>query len=91
VPIVTVVATPEPEGPPNKNDDSTTARPAALRLPPIAAKEKSMKKRGNERSAATALFVLTAAALPLGCNNTQPGEACTSDLESTRSRRPIST
>ncbi len=41
--MVTVVATPEPDGPPSRNDDSTTARPAALRLPPMAANEKSMK------------------------------------------------
>ena len=45
MPIVTVVATPEPEGPPIRNEDSTTARPAALRRPPMAANEKSMKKR----------------------------------------------
>ena len=42
--MVTVVATPEPDGPPIRNDESTTARPAALRLPPMAANEKSMKK-----------------------------------------------
>ena len=41
--MVTVVATPEPDGPPSRKDDSTTARPAALRLPPMAANEKSMK------------------------------------------------
>ncbi len=40
---MTVVATPEPDGPPSRNDDSTTARPALLCLPPIAASEKSMK------------------------------------------------
>ena len=45
VPMVTVVATPEPEGPPSRNDDSTTARPAALGWPFIARSEKSMKKR----------------------------------------------
>ena len=43
--MVTVVATPEPDGPPSRNDDSTTARPAELRRPPMAANEKSMKKR----------------------------------------------
>ena len=41
--MVTVVATPEPDGPPSRNEDSTTERPAALRLPPMAANEKSMK------------------------------------------------
>src|SRR6478735_3834232 len=43
VPIVTVVATPEPEGPPRRKDDMTTARPAALGFPFIARIEKSMK------------------------------------------------
>ena len=43
--MVTVVATPEPDGPPSRKDDSTTARPAELRRPPMAANEKSMKKR----------------------------------------------
>ena len=38
-----VVATPEPDGPPIRNDDRTTARPPELRRPPIAANEKSMK------------------------------------------------
>ena len=41
--MATVVATPDPDGPPIRNEDSTTARPAELRLPPIAAKENSMK------------------------------------------------
>jgi hypothetical protein len=41
-PRVTVVATPEPEGPPRRNEDSTTVRPALVGLPPIAANEKSM-------------------------------------------------
>ena len=41
--MVTVVATPEPEGPPSRNEAMTTARPALDGLPPIAAKEKSMK------------------------------------------------
>ncbi len=45
VPMVTVVATPEPDGPPSRNDDSTTARPAALGWPFMARSEKSMKKR----------------------------------------------
>jgi hypothetical protein len=45
VPMVTVVATPEPDGPPSRNDDSTTARPAALGWPFMASSEKSMKKR----------------------------------------------
>ncbi len=39
--MVTVVATPEPEGPPSRKDDSTTVRPAPVGLPPIAEKEKS--------------------------------------------------
>src|SRR5690349_17714233 len=43
VPIITVVATPEPEGPPSRNDESTTARPALLGLRPIKASEKSIK------------------------------------------------
>jgi hypothetical protein len=43
VPIITVVATPDPDGPPRRNDESTTVRPAALRLPPMSASEKSMK------------------------------------------------
>ena len=30
-----MVATPEPEGPPKRNDDSTTVRPAPVGLPPI--------------------------------------------------------
>src|SRR6476646_1655603 len=42
-PIVTVVATPDPDGPPSRNDDSTTVRPAPACLPPIAAKLKSRK------------------------------------------------
>src|SRR6201991_2639368 len=42
-PRVTVVATPEPDGPPSRNDDSTTVRPAALDLLPISRSEKSMK------------------------------------------------
>ena len=41
--MVTVVATPEPEGPPSRNDAMTTARPALEGFPPIEAKEKSMK------------------------------------------------
>ena len=32
---MTVVATPEPDGPPSRNDDSTTVRPALFGLPPI--------------------------------------------------------
>src|SRR5258706_368944 len=44
-PIVTVVATPEPEGPPSRNDASTTARPALVGLPPRSANEKSRKNR----------------------------------------------
>src|SRR3954453_14342591 len=43
VPIITVVATPDPDGPPSRNDESTTARPALFGLPPMAASEKSMK------------------------------------------------
>ena len=54
MPIVTVVATPDPDGPPSRNDDSTTARPAELRRPPIAAKEKSMKKRPAPDACSTA-------------------------------------
>src|SRR5258706_3928437 len=42
-PIVTVVATPEPEGPPRRKDDNTTARPALVGRPPRSAKEKSRK------------------------------------------------
>src|SRR5450432_2805304 len=45
VPIVTVVATPEPDGPPRRNEASTTARPALVGLPPRSANEKSRKKR----------------------------------------------
>ena len=41
--MVTVVATPEPDGPPSRNDDSTTVRPAAFALLPISVIEKSMK------------------------------------------------
>ena len=41
--MVTVVATPEPDGPPSRNDESTTVRPAALALLPISVIEKSMK------------------------------------------------
>ena len=40
---MTVVATPEPDGPPNKKDDMTIVRPTPELLPPIAAKEKSIK------------------------------------------------
>ncbi len=43
VPSVTVVATPEPDGPPSRKEDSTTVRPALAALPPVAAKEKSTK------------------------------------------------
>src|SRR4030081_719927 len=43
VPIITVVPTPDPDGPPSRNDDSTTVRPALFGLPPISASEKSMK------------------------------------------------
>src|SRR3954449_2816869 len=43
VPIMTVVATPDPDGPPSRKDESTTARPALLRLRPMSASEKSMK------------------------------------------------
>ncbi len=43
MPIITVVATPEPDGPPSRKDDATTARPALVGLPPITASEKSMK------------------------------------------------
>src|SRR5262249_53021589 len=42
-PSVTVVATPEPEGPPRRKEASTTVRPALVDFPPIAEKEKSMK------------------------------------------------
>src|SRR4030095_6519240 len=42
-PMVTVVATPDPERPPNRNDASTTVRPAPVGLPPIAAKLQSRK------------------------------------------------
>ena len=42
-PTVTVVATPEPEGPPSKNDDSTTVLPTLDVLPPMIENEKSMK------------------------------------------------
>src|SRR6266576_3963180 len=42
-PIVTVVATPEPDGPPSRNDARTTVRPAPVGLPPMAANEKSRK------------------------------------------------
>lgn len=41
--MVTVVATPEPEGPPSRNEDITTARPALDDLPPMSEKEKSRK------------------------------------------------
>jgi hypothetical protein len=43
VPMVTVVATPDPEGPPSRNEDSTTVRPAPDRCPPSSAKLKSRK------------------------------------------------
>jgi len=42
-PTVTVVATPEPEGPPSKNEERTIVRPTPDDLPPMAAKEKSIK------------------------------------------------
>src|SRR5215470_3019694 len=42
-PIVTVVATPDPDGPPSRNDASTTARPALVGFPPSSEKEKSRK------------------------------------------------
>jgi hypothetical protein len=41
--MVTVVATPDPDGPPSRNDASTTVRPAPAGLPPMAANEKSRK------------------------------------------------
>ena len=47
--MVTVVATPEPDGPPIRNEESTTARPAELRRPPMAANEKSMKNLPGAR------------------------------------------
>ena len=42
-PTVTVVATPEPDGPPSKKEDITTVLPTLEVLPPIKEKEKSMK------------------------------------------------
>src|SRR3954465_5596458 len=42
-PSVTVVATPDPEGPPSRNEASVTVRPAPVGLPPMAENEKSMK------------------------------------------------
>ena len=39
-PRVIVVATPEPDGPPRRNDARVTVRPAPAGLPPVAAKEK---------------------------------------------------
>src|SRR3979490_1375168 len=42
-PLATVVAAPAPDGPPSRNEESTTVRPALLGLPPIIANEKSMK------------------------------------------------
>jgi hypothetical protein len=39
--MVTVVATPDPEGPPRRKLESTMVRPAPVGLPPSAAKEKS--------------------------------------------------
>ena len=42
-PTVTVVATPDPDGPPSKNEDITIVLPTPEDLPPIAAKEKSIK------------------------------------------------
>ena len=41
--MVTVVATPEPLGPPSRNADNTTVRPALAGLPPVAEKLKSTK------------------------------------------------
>ena len=41
--MVTVVATPLPDGAPRRNEESTMVRPAAARLPPVTASEKSMK------------------------------------------------
>ena len=38
-----MVATPEPDGPPIKNEDRTMVLPTPDDLPPIAAKEKSIK------------------------------------------------
>ena len=43
VPIITVVATPEPDGPPSRKEEATTARPALDGLLPMTASEKSMK------------------------------------------------
>src|SRR5271167_2265449 len=40
-PRVTVVATPDPDGPPSRKDESTIARPALVGLPPMAVNEKS--------------------------------------------------
>src|SRR4029453_11334711 len=40
-PMVAVVATPEPEGPPRRNDARTTERPALEVFPPRSEKEKS--------------------------------------------------
>ena len=38
-----MVATPDPDGPPSRKEDSTTVRPTPVGLPPIAENEKSMK------------------------------------------------
>jgi hypothetical protein len=40
---VTVVATPDPDGPPSKKDDKTTVFPTLEVFPPMMATEKSMK------------------------------------------------
>ena len=42
-PTVTVVATPEPDGPPMRKEDRTIVLPTPDDFPPIAANEKSMK------------------------------------------------
>ena len=54
VPSVTVVATPLPDGPPSRNEASTTVRPAPVGLPPIAANEKSMKNLPAPENCSTA-------------------------------------
>ena len=53
-PIATVVATPLPDGAPRRNEESTMVRPAADRLPPVTASEKSMKNSPAPENCRTA-------------------------------------
>jgi hypothetical protein len=57
-PSVTVVATPEPEGPPSRKEASVTARPALAGLPRVAASDTLTKKSLAREYCNTAPYTL---------------------------------